>query len=713
MFQRAIPILDSFDVSNNYDLNQVIELSNIVQIVKSVECPTNITLEKFNEYRKETNAISRFVSSYFQQLDLSDIENIFQSIWTYYSLDMLELLERYKLLKKISDSSVQNLLDKKLVSLIHILKCEGWVKKYNQVITDYMMNNKEAAEIIIKYHLQEKFAKQENITFPKALTENKKKSILYYYIDGAFEPHPNYLELIENAPIIKGLDIDDKLRLKARRAKEKFWKNHISECSLIPCGCEAFFQEIDEIKDYYHDKEHNFDFYVYSKKWIREHQDFITLLNNFIDLFEFFDSELRCQFVSKKNNSLDAYLGINNGINHYPVNSQFRINQKIYLKILSAYIQELDEYRICLEDLFDHFFNVYLKENFGISDFEFKNPSKTTSLDERIKLLFIEIDSLIKQLKYYREDGCIDKDLMNISSKPVGIGELKSFLEQKYAYAKGKDLKDEMRFLFTFNLMFGMNFAWNGYESLAQIIAKEHLSINDFAKPAQGWINWLIERGSLRLKTDGSLGLNVVRCNLLYDLYENEVVCFAHQAEKSKEILENLKNTDEIDVGDTLFSRQEISYFNFVMNKKEFSNGMDLRNAFLHGSFRGTEQDSQHAYIEALKILIMIIFKANEEFCLKFPEIKQCTQEDLLRSLKNSGGVKTPNGGVNKKASGGVNLQDKILQEIKNNGGLNAPSLASRLSLSLRTVQRYLKQLTESKKIEFCGAPKNGGYYSR
>ena len=713
MFQRAIPILDSFDVSNNYDLNQVIELSNIVQIVKSVECPTNITLEKFNEYRKETNAISRFVSSYFQQLDLSDIENIFQSIWTYYSLDMLELLERYKLLKKISDSSVQNLLDKKLVSLIHILKCEGWVKKYNQVITDYMMNNKEAAEIIIKYHLQEKFAKQENITYPKSLTKNKKKSILYYYIDGAFEPHPNYLELIENAPIIKGLDIDDKLRLKARRAKEKFWKNHISECSLIPCGCEAFFQEIDEIKDYYHDKEHNFDFYVYSKKWIREHQDFITLLNNFIDLFEFFDSELRCQFVSKKNNSLDAYLGINNGINHYPVNSQFRINQKIYLKILSAYIQELDEYRICLEDLFDHFFNVYLKENFGISDFEFKNPSKTTSLDERIKLLFIEIDSLIKQLKYYREDGCIDKDLMNISSKPVGIGELKSFLEQKYAYAKGKDLKDEMRFLFTFNLMFGMNFAWNGYESLAQIIAKEHLSINDFAKPAQGWINWLIERGSLRLKTDGSLGLNVVRCNLLYDLYENEVVCFAHQAEKSKEILENLKNTDEIDVGDTLFSRQEISYFNFVMNKKEFSNGMDLRNAFLHGSFRGTEQDSQHAYIEALKILIMIIFKANEEFCLKFPEIKQCTQEDLLRSLKNSGGVKTPNGGVNKKASGGVNLQDKILQEIKNNGGLNAPSLASRLSLSLRTVQRYLKQLTESKKIEFCGAPKNGGYYSR
>ena len=70
---------------------------------------------------------------------------------------------------------------------------------------------------------------------------------------------------------------------------------------------------------------------------------------------------------------------------------------------------------------------------------------------------------------------------------------------RKSRYFKGENLKDEMRFLFTFNLMFGMNFAWNGYESLVQIISKEHLFVTDFAKPAQGWINWLVERGSLCL----------------------------------------------------------------------------------------------------------------------------------------------------------------------------------------------------------------------
>lgn len=615
-----MPILDSFDASNNYDLNQVIELSNIVQIVKSIDCPTNITPEKFNGYREKTNAISRFVSYYFQQLDLSDVESVFQSIWTYYPLDMLELLDRFSLLKKIPDSSVQNLLNKKLVSLIHILKCKGWVKKYSQVITDYMMNNKDAAEIIIKYYLVKDFAEKEDITFPKALTEEKKISVLNYYVDGAFEPHPNYLELIENAPILDELHIGDKLRLKAKKAKEKYWEKHFSERSSFSYGSIASFQEIDEEKNESYNETDHHVYCTYSKKWVREHHDYPTLLNNFIFLFDFFDSELRCQFVLKKKSTLDELLAKSEGIKHYPINSQFTTNRMICFTILSAYMRELDDYGISIEDLFDYFFNDYLKENFGISDFEFKKPSKAVSLSERIKLLYIEMDGILKQLKYYIEDGRIDKELLAISSNPVRIGELKSFLEQKYAYPKSKNLKEEMRFLFTFNLMFGMNFAWNGYESLVQIISKEHLFVTDFAKPAQGWVNWLVERGSLCLKDDGSLSLNVVRCALLYDLYENEVVCFAHQKAKPREILDELVKNEEVEVESAVFSRQERDYYNFVLNKKEFSNSLDLRNAFLHRSFYGTDKELQQAYIETLKIFIMIVVKANEEFCLKFPE---------------------------------------------------------------------------------------------
>lgn len=87
------------------------------------------------------------------------------------------------------------------------------------------------------------------------------------------------------------------------------------------------------------------------------------------------------------------------------------------------------------------------------------------------------------------------------------------------------------------------------------------------------------------------------------------------------------------------------------------------------------------------------------------------TESETMLRLLNDGGV---NGGVNggeNEKRGGVNLEELLFDAIRNNPGLNAPTLAEMLQKSLRTVQRYLKQLTENERIEFRGAPKNGGYH--
>ena len=86
------------------------------------------------------------------------------------------------------------------------------------------------------------------------------------------------------------------------------------------------------------------------------------------------------------------------------------------------------------------------------------------------------------------------------------------------------------------------------------------------------------------------------------------------------------------------------------------------------------------------------------------------TQMDLLRLLAD-GGV---NGGINGGASskgGGVNLEELIFETIQKNPGINAPAIADILQKSLRTTQRYLKSLSDSNRIAFRGAPKNGGYH--
>ena len=84
------------------------------------------------------------------------------------------------------------------------------------------------------------------------------------------------------------------------------------------------------------------------------------------------------------------------------------------------------------------------------------------------------------------------------------------------------------------------------------------------------------------------------------------------------------------------------------------------------------------------------------------------TQTDLLRLLRNN--LKPKKGAVRHRGTG-ENLSERILSEIRVNPGINTPALASMLNLSLRTTQRQLQALTESGKIEFRGARKNGGYY--
>lgn len=92
------------------------------------------------------------------------------------------------------------------------------------------------------------------------------------------------------------------------------------------------------------------------------------------------------------------------------------------------------------------------------------------------------------------------------------------------------------------------------------------------------------------------------------------------------------------------------------------------------------------------------------------------TQTDLIRLL-NVGGVNTQNGGVNNdnepKSGGVISLETELFQTIQNIPGLNAPALATATKKSLRTIQRYLKKLTDEGKVEFKGAAKNGGYYSK
>jgi hypothetical protein len=88
------------------------------------------------------------------------------------------------------------------------------------------------------------------------------------------------------------------------------------------------------------------------------------------------------------------------------------------------------------------------------------------------------------------------------------------------------------------------------------------------------------------------------------------------------------------------------------------------------------------------------------------------TQKELLRLMGQSialsdEGIKCSNDeGVNE----GVNA---LLTVVTLYPGKRTNELAVLIGKSVQTVERYVRTFKDSEKIEFCGAPKTGGYYCK
>src|SRR5690606_38094357 len=108
---------------------------------------------------------------------------------------------------------------------------------------------------------------------------------------------------------------------------------------------------------------------------------------------------------------------------------------------------------------------------------------------------------------------------------------------------------------------------------------------------------------------------NLERLYILRDLHENDFASFYHYTGGfRKEVL--LMATENLVVFESsLFSKQEQSYFNYYLNKSEFTNGKDLRNKYVHGSQADPSDLNEHAYayFTYLKLFVLVLLKIDDD----------------------------------------------------------------------------------------------------
>lgn len=621
--KRIEDIICNFVVEKKIvDINEIIELYNIQQFFHNRIYSIHWTKQQLNDYSEIVSDFSKVIGEFFSGINTDTIESMFDTIYYDYRNDFWKLIEKYKVYDKISVEQFRKIILNKHFILNDVLKCKNIVKKFSDEIITYMEKNPFCAEIILSYYLEKHDRNIESLYFPVELSNEKKTLILDKYI-ASNSSNINYLKLIFESNSTNNLRLPDRLKLKAKRKYDEEIETLFKEGTGFEYGAKvSFSNKIDEEFKFETDDNRILSV-LYSAKWIKENLDYPTLLNNFIYLFGYTDLQFRSLHVSRESQMsiIEKYLGIK-GRKEYPTGIAFQQIQMLAQLQMIGYCNELEKYNIFLEDIIEWFFCNYLEEEFNVKGFCFNKSSHTVSYLEKCRNIAAEFDNILKRFKIYCEDGEIDDELLHISTEHIFIKDMPSMLSNKYIYPCGNDYQTISNLLFSDqSIIHYLPKLSNNYNSFYCLLEKENVYYDMFEDYQIPSIDWLIDHNIIKIDNKKRIMPYWEKIKILNELYQHDVVCFSYM-KKYQSIIMELNKMGLVQFSSSLFSRPEQDYYNYLFNKSEFDNGLDIRNSYTHGTQRVDENQNKQDYFIFLRIMILIVIKINEEFCLKYPKNK-------------------------------------------------------------------------------------------
>lgn len=609
--------LEQHDSTGPLDINTALEMLNIKKFLDSGARLIQWGTRQVEEYKRKGNKIPQYIGSFCGTLSDANFSEVYSQVEIIYADDFWELVCTYKVYVRISPEVMFQILKNDENAVWLILQHKELSIKYGSIIAMHLMQNPYTAEKLMSNFLGVHDREAEQLFFPESFNQEMRQQALLDYVESEY-PNINYLQLLEQSQGTDGLKLPDKLRYKAKKKKEFLQEKIFARNSGMEYGAEVSFGSIPD-GSIQQSLEQGIIKCRYSREWIEDNQDYPTLLNNFIYMFGFVDNQFRASFVSLTSQMgiFERTMGVK-GKKDYLVGITFQSKRILSILQMIAYNQELQQLGIRLENIFQWFFEEYLRCEFGAIGFTYFPPSKGTTVVEKCKLLASAIDGVLKQYRLYCEDRFVNRELLEMSSGHIVFDSLKGYLENKYIYASSDTLLNEMFLLFSDQSMMSFTRKTESkYRTVPELLLSEKIRRDDYEEYQLQDLNWLIERGSIIVTSSGLLTTNRQRVSILKDLFYNEVICPNYYSDSLNKQLEALIQEGELCYGSTLFSKPEQAYLNFALNKSEYSNGLDLRNRYIHDTCSQDEAEQRADYAELQKIMVLIIIKINEELCIR------------------------------------------------------------------------------------------------
>lgn len=604
-------------------INDILEIYNIK---KYLDCDLYLkgwTPEDIINFKQKAVNYGKEVGKFMSNINDTNIISFYEKILEGYINSFWELVNNQSIFKRISKANFNTFLVKEPHLIYIILTHKNLVDCYDSEIKNFLLSYSKSAEILLSTFETEEDSSQKKKFFPNSLTVQDKESILSKYLDSS-NVNLNYIKLIQNLRNKNDFKISDKTRLKAKRLHESETEKLFAKNSGMSYGVSISFPENTvKIKDGF--SKNLIANYLYSLDYIKQYKVSYSLFQNFKILFEYLDNQNRINLVSKKSKMgvMERVLGIHSQ-NEYRRSILFNLSEMTSHAQIVAYDKIVIDLNNSLENILHFVYTSLFEEKYNFANnARFSIPTSTSSYFEKVRLLAPEFESILKQFKLFVEDGSIDFELLQISSSPSSIKDIPSLNINKYIYFNKNNQEmvgcSNMFFSDQTLLAYVEPFKEKHYQNFFDLLVNEHVNFDNYEEHQKPQINYLIDKELISLDSEGDIQIkNLARVFILKDLYDNEVASFYRYPTEFQKEVQQMAVEEIISLESSLFSKQEQAYFNYFLNKSEFTNGLDLRNSYLHGTQANPDEIQKHgyAYFTYLKLLFLVMLKIEDDLLI-------------------------------------------------------------------------------------------------
>ena len=621
--QKGDHILRSDTKSNYTDINEILELYNLKKYLDNELYLKSWTPDDITNFKQKSTEYGKVIGQFMATVDDNNVVNLYGNTFRNYVHSFWELVNNQSIFKRISKPNFSNILANEPHVIHEILTHKNVVDFYDAEIKSFLITYSQSAEILLSfYEVKDDFTKNQKF-IPKSLTVDDKENIVSNYLDSS-DVNYNYIGLIQNVRNRNDFKISDKTRLKAKRLHKSETEKFFAEKGGMKYGVSISFPENPaKIKDGVIDDDFVVN-YSYSLAFIKQNNNPYSLFQNFKILFEYLDNQNRINLVSKKNQMgvFERIMGVHSQ-NEYRGGTTFNMLEMTSHIQIAAYNKIVGDLNNSLETILHHVFTSSFQEKYGFADnARFSAPS-ATSYFEKVRLLAPEFESALKQFKLFVEEGSIDFELLQISSAPSAIKDIPSLNQNKYIYFNeaNKEMLGCSNLFFSDQtlLAYVEPFKEKHYHNFFELLTNEQIKFSNYEEHQKPELNYLITKGFISVDENDFIQIiNDARVIILKDLYSNEVASFYRYSLDLRQEAQQMATENIVFFESSLFSKPEQAYFNYFLNKSEFTNGLDLRNSYLHGTQANPDETQKHeyAYFTYLKILFLTLLKIEDDLII-------------------------------------------------------------------------------------------------